>query len=203
MVCEIVLSQSVDAKRAKSGDHIILRTNLVTGPTEEPITILDAAIVEVQSGVKNGSVLRIRIDKAVRKDGREIPVGARIVALASQSSVTERWQFPGIIVDRFPRIPEDDQRLPGEKKLSEDQAHVSPLDSMPDFPVYSKVVCPNKKKNASANQCTNLLEARGVYGYKNVMLEPVNPASPAESMLTSKKNIAFHAGTVLVVEVLR
>jgi hypothetical protein len=201
VLCEIVLPRLVDAKNNKSGDHIILRTNLSTSTAEAPITTLDATIIEVQSRVNGDSVIRIRIDKAVRKDGREIPVEARIVALTSQSSVTEGWQFPAVIVDRFPRIPEDDQRLPGEKKLSEDQAHTSPLDSMPDIPVHYKVICLNTKKKASANPCTNLLEARGVYGYKKVTLEPLDPALPAESVLTSKKNIALRAGTVLVLEV--
>ena len=174
MVCEIVLPHSVDAKRIKSGDHIILRTNLITSSVEAPITTLDASIVEVQSGVNGGSVLRIRIDKAVGKDGREIPVEARIVALVSQSSVSEGWQFPAIIVDRFPRTPEDDQRLPGEKELSEDQAHTSPLDSMPDIPVHYKIVCLDKKKKASADPCANLLDARGAYNYKKVTLEPAD-----------------------------
>jgi hypothetical protein len=101
----------------------------------------------------------------------------------------------------FPAHPSYDQRLPGEKKLSEDQAHTSPLDSMPDIPVHYKVVCLDKKKKASANPCTNLLDARSVYGYRKVTLEPGDPVSPTESVLTSKKNIQFTAGTVLVLEV--
>jgi len=201
-VCETVLPGSVDAKRNKSGDHIILRTSLITSPTEEPITTLDAVIVGAQSGPNGGSTLRIRIDRGLRKDGREVPIEARIVLLASQSSVSERWKFPAIIVDRFPRIPEDDERLPGERKLSEDQAHTSPLDSKAEIPVHSGVVCPNNKAKASANACTNFLEARGVYGYNKLTLEPVDDASsPAESVLSSKKNITLRAGTVLVLEV--
>jgi hypothetical protein len=124
--------------------------------------------------MNGGSVLRIRIDKAVGKHGRGIPVEARIVALVSESSVSEGWQFPAIIVDRFRRTPEDDQRLPGEKKLSEEQAHTSPLDSMPDIPVHYKIVCPDKKKKASANPCANLLDARGAYSYKKVTREPAD-----------------------------
>jgi hypothetical protein len=135
--------------------------------------MLDAAIVEVQSRVNDRSVLRIRIDKALGKDGREVPIEAKIVALASQSSVTEGWRSPFIIADRFPRIPEDDQRLPGERR----------------------------EKKPSVAPCKNLLEARGVYGYKTVTLGPADPTSPAESVLTSKKDILFHAGTVLVLEV--
>ena len=201
MVCEFVLPRSVGTKKNKTGDHILIPTDLVTSSTKEPITMLDAAIVEIQSRVNDRSVLRIRIDKALRKDGREVPVEAKIVALASQSSVTDGWRSPPIIVDRFPRIPEDDQRLPGERKLSEDQRQTSPLDSVSALPVHYKVVCPKKEKKPSVAPCKNLLEARGVYGYKTVTLEPADPNSPAESVLTSKKNILFHAGTVLVLEV--
>ena len=46
MVCEAVLSRPMDTKRNKVGDHILLRTDLVTGSAEAPITILDAAVVE-------------------------------------------------------------------------------------------------------------------------------------------------------------
>jgi hypothetical protein len=201
VLCEIGLPRAVDAKKNKSGEHIILRTNLTTSATEAPITTLDATIIEAQSKVNGEFLIRIRIDKAARKDGREIPVKARIVAIAAQSSVTERWQFPLVIADRFPRMPEDDQRLPGEKKLSEDPARASQLDSVPDIPVHYRAVCLNTKKKASANPCTNLLEARGVYGYKKVTLEPLDPALPTESVVTSKKNIALRAGTVLVLEV--
>jgi hypothetical protein len=201
MSCEFVLSHAVDAKKNKSGDHIILRTSLTKSSVQGSSATLDAQIVDVQSGANGGSVLRIRIDKAVREDGREIPVEARIVALVSQSSVREGWHFSPIIVDRFPRIPEDDERLPGEMKVSENQPHTSPLDSMPDIPTYYRVVCTDKRKKASGNPCSNLLEARGVYGYKRVTLEPLDPALATESMLTSKKNILFRAGTVLVLEV--
>jgi len=200
MVCETVLPRSVGTKRNQGGDRILMRTNFVTSSGAEPITVLDASIVEVQLGVKGRHALRIRIDKAVLKNGQEVPVEAKIVAVASQSSVVEWWGFPAIIADRFSRIPEDDERLPGEKKLSEDQRRTSPLDSIAELPVHYRVVCPKKQQKASVKPCTNLLEARGVYGYKAVTLEPSDPASPAESVLTSKKNILFDTGTVLILE---
>jgi hypothetical protein len=115
--------------------------------------------------------------------------------------VTERWDYPGIIADRFPPIPEDEQRLPGERKLSEDQRHSSPLDATPDLPVRRTMICNKKEKNASRSPCVDLLEARGIYGYKGVMLEPGDAASPADSVLSSTKNIRLRADTVMVLEV--
>lgn len=198
--CEAVLLHSLDTKRSKVGDHILLRTGLFTGLAESPITTLDASIVEVRPRLKgSSSILRVRVNKAVRKDGHQLPVEARIVAVISQARVTESWDFPVIIADRFPRIPEDDQREPGERKLSEDQPHTSSLDSLPRVPVLHRLVCPEKKKKGA--RCTNLLDARGTFGYKSATLQPADPATPTESVLSSKKDMAFRAGTVLVLEV--
>jgi hypothetical protein len=202
-VCESVLPHLLDTKRSKVGDHIVLRTILFTAPAESPITTLDASIVEVRPRVKgSGSILRIRVNKAVRKDGHELPVEARIVAVISKSRVTESWEMPVIIADRFPRIPEDNQREPGERKLSEDQPHTSPLDSLPDAPILHRVVCPEKRQKGTVT-CRNLLDARGTYGYKTATLQPADLGSPIESVLTSKKNMSFRSGTVLVLEVKR
>jgi hypothetical protein len=198
-VCETILPASLGTERNKAGDRVSIRTYLATGLAEDPITMLDATIEEVQPRVKGRSVLRIRIDNAVRNDGHGIPVEARIIAVISQSRVIERWDFPVIIVDRFPRMPEDDERLPGERKLSEDQPHASPLDSLPDLPVLRRIVCGKKTKKATADPCISLLEARGTYGYKTVTLEAGTSAT--ESVLSSKKDMSFPAGTVLVLEI--
>jgi hypothetical protein len=199
VLCEIVLPRLVDARKSKSGEHILLPTYLTTSAAESPITTLDATITEVRSGVNGDSLIRIRIDKAVRGDGREIPVAARIVAIASPSSFIERWQFTGVIEEPFPRIPEDDERLPGEQKLPED--YKPPPDPVPQNPVrYRREICRDPAKKNSASQCTNSLEARGVYGYKKVTLEPMDSSLRVESALTSKRNIALRHGTVLVLE---
>lgn len=198
-LCEIVLPRLVDARKSKSGEHILLRTYLTTSAAESPITTLDATITEVQSGVNGGSLIRILIDKAVREDGREIPVAARIVAIASPSSVIDRWQFTEVSEEPFPRIPEDDERLPGEQKLPDD--YKPPPDPVPQNPVrYRREICRDPAKKNSASQCTNSLKARGVYGYKKVTLQPMDPSLRAESALTSKRNIALRHGTVLVLE---
>jgi hypothetical protein len=202
MVCSAVLPASVDTKKSKVGDHVLIKVSLATAPAEQLITTLDAAIIEVHPAAKGRSMLRLRIDRAVSKDGRELPVQVNVLALASQSSVTERWDYPGIVIaDRFPPIPEDEQRLPGERKFSADQRHSSPLDATPDMPVHRTMICNKKAKKGSGNPCVDLLEARGIYGYKGVMLEPGDAASPADSVLSSTKNIRLRADTVMVLEV--
>jgi hypothetical protein len=199
-LCESVLPQPLDTKKSKAGDHIRLRTALFTGLTQSPITMLDTSIVEVRPRVNgNSSILRIRVNKIVDKDGHEHPVEARIVAVISKARVTESWDMPIIIADRFPRMPADDQREPGERKLSESQPHSSPLDSVSDAPALRRLVCPEKKKKAVG--CVDVLDARGTYGYKGATLLPEDPAAPTESVLSSKKNMAFSAGTILVLQV--
>jgi hypothetical protein len=200
MTCTTVLPRLIDTKRSRAGDHLLLPANLITSSPEEPITTLVATIVEVQSKAKGRSVLRIRVDKALRKDGHEFPLEATVVALASPSIVIERSDFPSIIDDRFPRIPEDDERQPGERKLSEDPSRISPIDSRPEVPVQRKVICSKKVNRLTGNPCVDLMEARGIYGLKAVTLEPADPSSPAESVLHSKKDIRLVSGTVLVLQ---
>jgi hypothetical protein len=172
------------------------------GPGKQPISMLDATIIEVQPAVRGRrSVLRLRINSAIDKDRHELPLQVNVIALASQSAVTERWDVPVIIGDRFPRTPEDDQRLPGERKFSEDERRTSPLDSLPDGPVLQTIVCDKKVKKATGNPCIGLLGAHGIYGYKGVMLEPRDAASPADSVLSSEKNLRLPAGTIMVLEV--
>ena len=72
---------------------------------------------------------------------------------------------------------------------------------MPDLPVQRIMICDRNAKKRAGNPCLDLLDARGIYGYKGVMLEPVDAASPSESVFSSKKNLRLLVGTVLVLEV--
>jgi hypothetical protein len=200
-VCRVVLSDSIDAKKSNVGDHHLLRMALTMDPAEPVIAMLDAVIIEVPGTGKGSSRLRIRINRELSKDGHELPVQANILAIASEPSLTEAWDFPVIIADRFPQAPENEQRLPGEMTLSEDQCHTSRLDALPDLPVHHTMVCTKKVMKLLGKPCVDLLEARGIYGYKGVTLEPGDPASPADSILSSKKNIRLQAQTVLVAEI--
>jgi len=200
-VCSAVLPASMGTKRSKVGDHVFIKVALATGLAEQLIITLDVAIIEVQPAETGRSILRLRIDRAVSRDGHERPIQANVLALASQSSVTGRLDYPGIIADRFPPIPQDEQRLPGERKFSEDQRHSSPLDATPDLPVHRPMICNKKAKKTSGSPCVDLLEARGIYGYRGMTLEPGNPTSPADSVLSSKKNLRLRADTVMVLEV--
>jgi hypothetical protein len=200
MRCAVVLQHGLNAKKSKAGDQIRIRTEAVIDTGEGSIATLDATIVEVQTGAKGGSVLRIRIAKGRRVNGQEVPLEARIVALVAPRNIAEAWQFPTIIVDRFPRIPQDDERLPGERKRSEDLPQTSPLDSWPETPVRYKTACSKPQETGLASGCTSLLEAKGVYGYKATTIEPSDPVTPADSVFASKKDMRFSAGTILVLE---
>ena len=203
MAMRAVLPLSVNTEKTKAGDHIPIRVAPFSCPGEPSIALLDTEVTYVQRAVKGSrSILRIRIGKALDKDGHELPVQVNVVALASQSTVTEHWEFPLIIADRFPRIPEDDERQPGERKLSEDdQRHTSPLDAIPDGPVLHTMVCEKKAAKGRQGSCTDLLEARGTYGYKRVRLESRAPTSTEDTVLSSDKNIRLSAGTLIILEV--
>jgi len=201
VTCVGPLLQALNANKMKTGDHFTISTFLITDRGEAPIIGLEATIIAVQSGAKSQTEVKIRIDKAVRKDGGAVPIEGKIVAIVSESSISQGWQYPVVIADRYPRIPEDDVRKPGERKYSEDERRSSPLDSTPSLSVYYRTVCSEKRQHGSMNVCTDILEALGVYGYKGLVLGPVNAALPGESELTSEKNIRLSKGTAFVVEV--
>jgi hypothetical protein len=203
-LCETSLENSVGTRKNVAGEHLWLRIFSDPDAAERCVIMFRGTVVGIWSRSKDqpNSLLRIRIDRAVRKDGSDFPIEARIVALASQSSVKDEWIPTGIVADRFPRIPEDDQRRPGERKLSGNLCRSSPLDSVAGLPIDDKVVCnENRKKASQQNACPGLITARGVFGYKALKLEPARPDSPAESVLSSSSsNISFEAGTVLVLQ---
>lgn len=193
-VYKAVLSQPLKTRGSKTGDHVLLSTVLLKGPTDSPIGQLDASIAEVQPRVKGrDSVLKININRSLPgEDSRRI-VEARVVAVIAQSMVKEWWGWPGVIADRYSHIPDDDRREPGETKLSESEPHTSPLDFQPDIPVLHTMVCLDKKNRG----CTDLTDVCGIYGFKGATLLPI----PTESVLSSKKNMSFPAGTVLVLSI--
>jgi hypothetical protein len=180
-------------KRSRAGDQIVLTTYFAPEAAEQPITRLEETIVGVQTTVKGVSTLRVQIRKGARKDGHEVSVQARIVAVVSPSNVTEKWGSSPIVVDRFPVSSDGDQRQPGERTLSEDPHHVSVADSVSGFPVAYNVVCSDKAK-----KCADLSEVRGSFGCRAVKLEA--GTLPGESILSCNKDMFFPAGTFLVLE---
>jgi hypothetical protein len=193
-VYKAVLSQPLKTRGGKTGDHVLLTTVLLKGPTDSPIGQLDASIAEVHPRAKGrDSVLKININRSLPGKSSQRMIEARVVAVIAQSMVKEWWGWPGAIADRYSHIPDDDRREPGEIKISEYERHTSPLDFQPDVPVLHTAVCLDRKNKG----CTDLTDARGIYGFKGTTLLPI----PTESVLSSKKNISFPAGTMLVLSI--
>jgi hypothetical protein len=197
-MCEAVLCVPMATKTNKVGDHIFLRTHLVSDSPEKPVTVVEGAIVEVHTGVSGHRILRIQIGTGINEDGHEFSITARIVAVVSPSNVSQLWVPPMIWVDSFPASPEGDQRQPGERTLSEDPHHLSSVDSLSNFPISRTVVCSEKANQPSPRKCTDLLAARGSFGFHAVSLE--TGTAPIDSILRSKKEMSFPPGTLLVLE---
>jgi hypothetical protein len=90
-----VLSGSLDAKRAKPGDPVTARTSEPSSTpdhTQLPKgTKLVGHVTEAKAagGAEGQSVLGFMFDRAVLKDGREIPIHYTVRALAAAESATE------------------------------------------------------------------------------------------------------------------
>jgi hypothetical protein len=90
-----VLSGSLDAKRAKPGDPVTAKTSEPSSTPDHTNlpkgTRLVGHVTEVKAagGAEGQSVLAFKFDRAVLKDGREIPIQYTVRALAAAESGTE------------------------------------------------------------------------------------------------------------------
>jgi hypothetical protein len=90
-----VLSGYLDAKKTKPGDPVTVKT---TEPTDTPDgfrlskgTTLVGRVTEVKatSNAEAQSVLAFTFDRAVLKDGREVPIQAKVRALAAAEGIAD------------------------------------------------------------------------------------------------------------------
>jgi hypothetical protein len=90
-----VLNGPLDAKKAKPGDPVTVKT---TEPTDTPDgfrlskgTTLVGRVTEVKAASSNEvqSVLAFTFDRAVLKDGREVPIQAKVRALAAAEGIAD------------------------------------------------------------------------------------------------------------------
>jgi len=89
-----VLKSGLDAKKAKAGDEVVARTTsstrMASGATLPKGTRLLGSVTGVQAKGKGGSEshLAFRFDRAVLKDGHEIPINAVVRSVSAPASLS-------------------------------------------------------------------------------------------------------------------
>lgn len=179
------LTRSLDARKAKPGDAVFAKCtqNLdANGETLIPRnTKLIGHVVEVQTKGrgKPESTLEIAFDKAIMRDGREVPLTASIQALAPPAIMATEVGNTDFGVRSAPSAkPRTAGLLPGTvKTVAPDAAHA--------------VDAPALAANTT-----------GAVALKGLQLEPDSSSIPKTSVIhSSSQNVRLESGTRLILRV--
>jgi hypothetical protein len=192
------LNSSVDSKKAKAGDPITAHTSEALKSADDRLimprgTKIEGRITQATARNKgdkgeNEAALGIQFDKAVLKDGGEIPLNVIIQALAAPLSFS---------------APSD---LGSSPRVGTTQT--SPMRNAPNAPPGAQIPSagdePESRPNSSQQAPSQSLDAksRGVIGLRGITLnaEPANNR-PASVVVSNGKSVHLDGGTRMLLVV--
>jgi hypothetical protein len=192
------LNSSVDSKKAKAGDPITAHTSEALKSTDDRLimprgTKIEGRITQATARNKgdkgeNEAALGIQFDKAVLKDGGEIPLNVIIQALAAPAS----YSAPSDL-GTSPRVG---------------TTQTSPMRNAPNAPPGAQIPSagdePESRPNSSQQAPSQSLDAksRGVIGLRGITLnaEPANNR-PASVVISNGKSVHLDGGTRMLLVV--
>jgi hypothetical protein len=192
------LNSSVDSKKAKAGDPITAHTSEALKSADDRLimprgTKIEGRITQATARNKgdkgeNEAALGIQFDKAMLKDGGEIPLNVIIQALAAPVSFS---------------APSD---LGSSPRVGTTQT--SPMRNAPNAPPGAQIPSagdePESRPNLSQQAPSQSLDAksRGVIGLRGITLnaEPANNR-PASVVVSNGKSVHLDGGTRMLLVV--
>jgi len=189
------LNSSVDSKKAKAGDPITAHTSEALKSTDDRLimprgTKIEGHITQATARNKgeNEAALGIQFDKAVLKDGGEIPLNVIIQALAAPAS----YSAPSDL-GTSPRVG---------------TTQTSPMRNAPNAPPGAQIPSaggePESRQDSPQQAPSQPLDAksRGVIGLRGVTLnaEPANNR-PASVVVSNGKSVHLDGGTRMLLVV--
>jgi hypothetical protein len=192
------LNSSVDSKKAKAGDPITAHTSEALKSADDRLimprgTKIEGRITQATARNKgdkgeNEAALGIQFDKAVLKDGGQIPLNVIIQALAAPVS----YSAPSDL-GTSPRVG---------------TTQTSPMRNAPNAPPGAQIPSagdePESRPNSSEQAPSQALDAksRGVIGLRGITLnaEPANNR-PASVVVSNGKSVHLDGGTRMLLVV--
>jgi hypothetical protein len=194
------LSSSIDSKKAKSGEQITAHTTEAVKSTDGR-TILPKGTklvghVTQASARSNGqgeAMLAMQFDKAVLKDGQEVPLNNAVIqAVAAPSHETSAY---GGDTERatMPSSPSNNPSMSGSRGARPDSA--------PNTPQPYPNANPSGTYGGEANSAGPLpANTRGVYGFEGMRLS-ANGNGEGTVLTSTGKNVHLDGGTRLLLVV--
>jgi hypothetical protein len=198
MVINAVLNSSIDSKKAKAGEQITAHTiealKSTDGRTILPKGAKIIGHVTQASSRSNGqgeAMLAIQFDKAVTKDGQEIPLGNVIIQAVAAPSRAASTYGPEPERTTSPGTPTNNPSMSGSRGARPDTTP-----SMQTYPSANANGTSGGESNSAGPLPAN---TRGVYGLEGVRL---NARGSEGTVLTSTdKNVHLDGGTRLLLAV--
>jgi hypothetical protein len=197
-----VLNSSIDAKKAKPGAQITAHT-IDTVKSLDGRTILPKGTnlvghvtqASVRSKDQGESMLAIQFDKAVLKDGQEVPLhNAVLQAVAAPPQGSSN--FSASDTDRLGTTgagaPSNNPSMSGSRGARPDG-----IPNTQPYPNDSPNGTPSGESNAAGPLPAN---ARGVYGYDGLRMS-TNGNGEGTVLTSNKKNVHLDGGTRLLLTV--
>ena len=203
MVINAELNSSIDSRKAKPGEQITAHTTEAVRSTDGrailPKGTKLVGHVTQASARSNGqgeAMLAIQFDKAVLKDGQEVPLNVVIQAVAAPSreasafgTDTERSPMPGTAPTN---TPSNNPSMSGSRGARPDNTTTTQ-----PYPSTSPHGAPGAESGSAGPLPAN---TRGVYGLDGVRLS--SSANGEGTVLTSTaKNVHLDGGTRLLLTV--
>ncbi len=181
-VLEAQLIRGLDARKAESGDPVIARCQQDLKSNGEVLIPKNAKLVghvvaaQAKGHGKAESTLEITFDKAIMRDGREIPLRAAIQALAPPPMMADEDGERGFRIRNAPAAkPRTSALLPGGIKTSTDTATIT-------VPIFSS-------------------DTTGVVGLNGLQLESGTSGAIGSVIHSSSQNVRLESGTRLILRV--
>jgi hypothetical protein len=202
----VELKDSLDSKKLKPGDPVTFRTAEAYKSKDQIVLPRGTQVLGhvTQATVKekgqNESSLGIALDKAILKNGEEMPVHATVQAMASgDQAVGDASAIRPGLGEPGPGVAAPGAR-PGMSATGSQQAPSSPN---PGNQVNSSVnpiqgvTGPGDSGLNSAGQLTS--DSRGVYGMEGLTLQPAaEDSTQGTTILSTGKSVHLNAGTKLL-----
>jgi hypothetical protein len=206
----VSLEKSLDARKNHAGDEVLARTTENVNSKQQIVipkgSKLVGHVTEVRAKAKDESqsVLGIRFDRAVLKDGREIPLEVSIQALAAADPNVEGRDSSYLMADAnengaLPvRVEGPPSQFSGRDEISgaDTSSTAKPVDASGNIREAANL----DPVGGSSGELIS--SSHGVFGIRGLALSSVPNSAPESLIVSPSRNVHLDSGTRMILRVL-
>lgn len=206
----VSLEKSIDARKNHAGDEVVARTTENVNSKRQILipkgSKLVGHVTEVRAKAKDESqsVLGIRFDRAVLKDGHEIPLAVSIQALAAADAKVEDTGSSQLMADANQNgappvgIQGAPSQFNGKDEISgaDTNSNAKPAGGSGNIP---KAANPDRVGDSSGELIPS---SHGVFGIKGLELRSISNSAQESLIVSPSRTVHLDSGTRMILRVL-